>query len=71
MTKYVRITGCDIGIDSKSGKAFSCEIDGKQHWIPYSQVRRRTVNQAVHDSDMIEVTEWFATQAELDGEVIE
>ena len=69
--KYIRITGCDIGVDSKSGKAFSCEIDGEQHWIPYSQCRRRAIYPNVHGSDMIEVTRWFAEQKELEGEEVE
>ena len=68
--KYIRITGCDIGVDSRTGMSFSCEIDGEQHWIPYSQCRR-TAARTVHGADMIEVTRWFAGQEALEGEEVE
>jgi len=66
--RYVRITDCEIGVDSNSGLAFSCEIDGEKYWIPYSQCRKRTINQKVHGADAIEVTRWWAEKNELEGE---
>lgn len=68
--KYVRITGCEIGSDSASGKVFSCEIDDGRYWVPYSQCRKREIDPKPHESDVIEVTGWWAEQNDLEGDEV-
>ena len=66
--KYVRIDNCEVGIDSNSGLAFSCEIEGEHYWVPYSQCRKRVINDKIHNSDSIEVAAWWAEKNEIEGE---
>ena len=65
---YVKISDCEIGIDSNSGKAFSCEIDGVHYWVPYSVCRKRSINTKIHSADSIEVAAWWVEKNELEGE---
>jgi hypothetical protein len=66
--QYVRIKNCEVGVDSRSGLAFSCEIDGDHFWVPYSQCRRRDINDKTHNEDTIEVIKWWCEKNELEGE---
>jgi hypothetical protein len=66
--RYVRVTDCSIGDDSPSGLAFSCRIDGEHFWVPYSQVRKRTVNSKIVGADSFEVATWWADKNEVDGD---
>ncbi len=66
--KYVKISDCSIGADSASGLAFSCRIDGKHFWVPYSQVRKRSVNSKVKDADSFEITSWWAERQEIESD---
>lgn len=68
--KYVRITDCGVGIDSNSGLAFSCEIDGEHYWVPYSVCRKRSINNKIHNADTIEVQSWYAEKYELEGDSV-
>lgn len=68
--KYVKVSDCNIGADSSSGLAFSCRIEGKHFWVPYSQVRKRVVNSKTLDSDSFEVTSWWCEKNEIEGEPV-
>lgn len=57
---YVTLENVEVGIDSNTGAAFSCKINGKHEWVPYSQTRARHINKRVHDADSIEVKRWLA-----------
>jgi len=60
----VKIEGCTIGRDSASGKAVLVEIDGTQHWLPYSQINKitRTTSKGC---DSLEITAWIAREKGL------
>jgi len=66
--RYVKITDCDIGNDSRTGLAFACTIEGKLYWVPYSVCQKRAVNSKTKDVDVIEVESWWAERNELEGE---
>ena len=68
--RYVRITDCSVGVDSDSGLAFRCEIEGDSYWVPYSICRKREVNHKIKASDVIEVEAWWANKNELEGEEV-
>lgn len=66
--KHVKIENVDIGADSHSGLAFSCKIEDKHYWVPYSVCRARHINKQVHNMDAIEVEAWWAEKNEIEGE---
>ena len=65
--KYVRIENCEVGIDSNSGLAFSVEIEEQFYWVPYSQCRKRVINDKARNSDSIEVAAWWAEKNGIEG----
>ena len=67
-SKFVCISGVEIGKDSASGLAFACEIDGETTWVPYSQCRARHINKKLCGADSIEIPAWLAEKNGWEGE---
>lgn len=61
---YVTLEGVECGVDSPSGLAFNCLINGEWVWVPYSQTRSRDINKQVHGADKITVKRWLAEKNE-------
>lgn len=58
--EWVMLEGVEVGVDSHSGAAFSCKINGKWEWVPYSQTGERHIDKVNHDSDRVQVKRWLA-----------
>lgn len=67
MSKFVRVEGVEIGIESGSGLAVSVYFpdlgdavdDAAHRWVPLSQVNSMRRDRATHNNDMIEVASWW------------
>lgn len=55
----------DVEIIAETEKAILCVIDGKQHWIPQSQVRDDSEIWKKGDKGTLVISSWIAEQRGL------
>lgn len=57
----------EVTLVRSTDKAGLYKIEGKEHWIPWSQIREDSVDKDGETGDLW-ITEWIADQKEIEGE---
>jgi hypothetical protein len=62
-TEYAEVDGCKCA--QETAKALLIVVDGKQHWIPKSQIGPDSEVFKVNDEGTLSLAEWLAVEKGL------